>query len=98
MKTNRLSPFVVQPGWIIAVPYISDGTFVSDKEVAGEPQVSEVIEVGKPYIDEHGIKQTTDVKKGDVILHSYALDNGFLQGFDKYRVIPFSRVLGIKRK
>jgi len=97
MKTNRLSPFIAESGWIITVPYVSkDSTFVSEKEVSGECQQSEVIAVGGPYLDDRGNKHTTKVKVGDIILHTYSMDSCVI-GFNKYRIVPFSRVLGIKK-
>lgn len=97
MANKSNSPFTAQEGWIICIPYISkDDTFVSEKEVSGEAQQSEVISVGEPYLDEKGNKKTTDVKKGDIILHTYSMDTCTI-GFNKYRIVPFSRVLGIKK-
>jgi len=97
MKADKLSPFIAEPGWLITIPYVSkDSTFVSEKEVSGEAQQSIVISVGGSYTDDRGNKHTTDVKVGDVILHTYSMDTCTI-GFDKYRIVPFSRVLGIKK-
>ena len=97
MVNRPKSPWSAEQGWIITIPYISkDQTFQSDKETSGEAQQSTAIAVGGPYIDDRGQKHTTDVKVGDVILHTYSMDSCTI-GFDKYRIVPFSRVLGIKK-
>lgn len=89
--------FDPQPGFIILKPYIEKKqTFVSGKETAGDAQQSEVIAVGKEYIDDNGNKRTTNVKKGNVILHFYT-QHTYEVGFDKYRAVHFSQVIGIKR-
>jgi len=92
------SIFKPEPGWLITIPYITkDQTFQSEHEVSGECQQSEVIAVGKSYTDDRGQKRTIGVKVGDVILHTYSMDTCTI-GFNKYRIVPFSRVLGIKKK
>ncbi len=98
MANKLKSPFVAQPGFIIARPYVSkDQTFVSVKESAGDAQQSEVISVGKDYIDDHGNKRAAEVEVGDIILHFYA-QHTYEVGFDKYRAIHFSQVMGIMKK
>jgi co-chaperonin GroES (HSP10) len=90
------TPFNALPGFLICKPFVSkDDTFISDKEVAGEPQISEVISVGGGYIDDHGNSRTPPVKLGDVILHRYTSDDLTIE-FDKYRIVHFSNVLGLK--
>jgi co-chaperonin GroES (HSP10) len=91
------SPFTVNPGFIICIPYIDkEDTFTSLKETSGECQVSEVIEVGSEYIDDHGNLRKTTVKVGDKILHFWAT-NTFTLKFDKYRAVHFSQVIGVKK-
>ena len=93
--TNKSKPsFKPLPGWIITKPYLpKDQTFVPGKESAGEAQQSEVIAVGGSYKDDHGNLRVMNLKKGDVILHFYAQQT-YEVGFDKYRAVPFSQVIG----
>ncbi len=95
MRNISKTPFKALPGWIICKPYVSkDQTFVSEKESSGDAQKSEVLSVGKDYVDDHGNKRTAEVKVGDVILHFYS-QHTYEIGFDKYRAIHFSQVIGI---
>jgi co-chaperonin GroES (HSP10) len=96
MSNKTKSPFEPMPGYLIVKPYIPNTTFKSEKEIAGEARASEVLAVGDSFIDDHGNKRTIDVKVGDVILHTYD-QNDFEIGFDKYRAVHFSRILGIKK-
>lgn len=90
------SPFKANPGFIIAKPYIeTDQTFKSEKETSGDCQQSIALDVGPDYIDDHGNSRTTKIKTGDVFLHIYET-NTFEIGFEKYRAVHFSRVIGIK--
>ena len=81
------------PGWIIVKPYLpKDDIFVSEKDSAGDAQRSEVIAVGGEYIDDHGNKRTSQVKKGDIILHFYA-QHTFDISLGHYRAVHFSQVI-----
>jgi co-chaperonin GroES (HSP10) len=83
------------PGWVITRPYLpKEQTFISEKETAGGAQKSEVLDVGADYIDDHGNPRTTEVKKGDVILHFYS-QHDFEIEFSKYRAIHFSQIIGV---
>lgn len=86
------------PGFIIAKPYIPDDqTFVTAKESAGFGQISEVLDVGGEYLDDHGNLRTSPVEKGQVILHVYSPDE-FTMKFETYRAVHFSKVIGIIKK
>jgi co-chaperonin GroES (HSP10) len=96
MTNMSKTPFDAMPGWLIVKPYVDkEATFVSEKESAGFSQKSEVLEVGKPVVDSYGILRKPPCKKGNIIIHEYA-QNEFEIGFDKYRAIHFSQVIGIK--
>lgn len=93
---TNMSPFKALPGWIICKPYINkNDTFHSLKETNGECQVSEVLAVGNDYIDDHGNHRKTNVKVGDIILHIWETNTVTIK-FDKYILVHFSRVIGIK--
>jgi co-chaperonin GroES (HSP10) len=97
MSNISKSPFIADPGWIIAKPYIAkDQTFVSEKQTSGDAQESVALSVGPDYTDDHGNLRKTKVKVGDDFLHIYDT-NTFEIGFEKYRAVHFSRVIGIKK-
>lgn len=90
------SPFKALPGFVICKIYVDNGPFASEKEVAGDSQVSQVLEIGDSYIDIQGNKRGTQVKVGDVILHRYTSDDITIK-FDKYRIVHFDNIFGIKK-
>jgi co-chaperonin GroES (HSP10) len=87
--------FEVSPGWIIARPYIEkEKTFISNKEVAGDIQKSEVLFIGDNYLDENGNLRNSPCKIKDIILHQYTSNDTEI-GFDKYRAVRFYEVIAI---
>ena len=95
MSNKSKSPFSALPGWIITKPYIpTDATFVSANETSGDAQKSEVLEVGEAYRDDNGNIREPLVKPGDIVLHFYAQQT-YEVGFDKFRAVHFSQIIGI---
>ena len=93
---KQKTPFQALPGFIICKVYIpAESTFVSEKEVAGDSQMSEVVSVGGFYKDDHGIDRISPVKEGDIILHKYTSDDLTIN-FDRFRVVHFSNIMGVK--
>lgn len=88
--TIPLSPF---PGYILCQMFVPKGPFESALESEGEDQLSTVLAVGEPSLDDQGEERFTDAKVGDIIAHAASNKTIKVKHTD-YRFVHFTEVHG----
>lgn len=98
-KPRAIPTLKAAPGCLIIEPYEEKSAIILSDTHKQRDNAGVVISVGDSYVNEHGVKMSTKVKKGDVIVHgNYNPLPQYVHYGKRYRIVRFQEVVGFISK